>query len=489
MRATNHLRAQPPRSAAGLGLRRLAFYVLAADLLWITVGLVLAFLLRYGLQADLPAIALQDLDGCILLLFGVAGGWLAISTSVRLDGFRDGWHMASIISRLATAMLVITALLLAVAYSSKILLSRLVISYFLVACFVGFVAIRLTAYAFLRLRRYQGATRNIVLVGNERIARELALKIARHPEMLCRVVGYLNPFRTSSPDTREAHPAPGHQSGLGSMDVLRMLLERRVSEVIVLLQHYPGIEFQDFLLRCRSHGIHVSVLPQAYELYLSRPDVVEIAGLPLIALDRPGMSPIGRVAKRLFDLAGLLVLAVPSVLLLAPCVLYLWRKKGQAFVTEVRCGEEEKEFGLLRLNVDRDPQPRTLEHWIQMLSISELPQLWNVLVGEMSLVGPRPESFDRVKHYSEWQRERLKTIPGMTGLAQVYGLREHSTSDEKTRYDLQYLLQWSPILDVMLLLQTAWALVARLAQPRHKVPAEAPAQPAVKTQAASGDAC
>jgi lipopolysaccharide/colanic/teichoic acid biosynthesis glycosyltransferase len=96
------------------------------------------------------------------------------------------------------------------------------------------------------------------------------------------------------------------------------------------------------------------------------------------------------------------------------------------------------------------------------LSLTELPQLWNVVRGEMALVGPRPESPQRVQCYSEWQRQRLTVKPGITGLAQVHGLREQHSSEEKTRFDLQYLLNPSPLADVSLLLQTLWTLAIRL---------------------------
>jgi lipopolysaccharide/colanic/teichoic acid biosynthesis glycosyltransferase len=94
--------------------------------------------------------------------------------------------------------------------------------------------------------------------------------------------------------------------------------------------------------------------------------------------------------------------------------------------------------------------------------------LLNVFGGQMSLVGPRPESPDRVKHYSEWQRARLKAIPGMTGLAQVNGLREEHPSEEKTRFDLHYILEWSPFEDVSLLLQTVSTLVTRCFRPNRR---------------------
>jgi lipopolysaccharide/colanic/teichoic acid biosynthesis glycosyltransferase len=79
----------------------------------------------------------------------------------------------------------------------------------------------------------------------------------------------------------------------------------------------------------------------------------------------------------------------------------------------------------------------------------------------MSLVGPRPETVDRVKYYSEWQRQRLKVQGGVTGLAQVHGLREQHPSEDKARYDLQYIFNWSPFLDLSLILQTIWTLASR----------------------------
>jgi len=102
------------------------------------------------------------------------------------------------------------------------------------------------------------------------------------------------------------------------------------------------------------------------------------------------------------------------------------------------------------------------EELLLKFSLTELPQIWNVLRGEMSLVGPRPESPERVKHYSDWQRQRLSVKPGLTGLAQVHGLREQHSSEEKARFDLQYIFHWSLFLDFSLVLQTAWTLFVRL---------------------------
>jgi len=113
--------------------------------------------------------------------------------------------------------------------------------------------------------------------------------------------------------------------------------------------------------------------------------------------------------------------------------------------------------------VNRDPQngPR-FERMLWQFSVSELPQFWNVLRGDMSLVGPRPEGPERANYYSAWQQQRLSVKPGMTGLAQVHGLREQHTSEDKTRHDLQYMLRPSLLKDLSLLIETMWTLTFRL---------------------------
>ena len=122
-----------------------------------------------------------------------------------------------------------------------------------------------------------------------------------------------------------------------------------------------------------------------------------------------------------------------------------------------------------RLNVDYDAPLGRFERTLLKLSITDLPQLWNVLLGDMTLVGPRPESVMRVRHYSDWQRQRLSVRPGITGLAQVYGLREVHSSEEKARFDLQYISHWTPFMDFALLLQTLWTLARRLGRRRAPI--------------------
>jgi lipopolysaccharide/colanic/teichoic acid biosynthesis glycosyltransferase len=209
-------------------------------------------------------------------------------------------------------------------------------------------------------------------------------------------------------------------------------------------------------------------VPEPYELYLSKPDLLDLGGVPLLRLRESSTSTVFLQWKRIVDVAltfTLMFVAVPVVLVAA---FVLRSTKGRAFRWETRSGQYGRSFAMLRLNVDRHAAgPTRFERFVQQLSITELPQLLNVLRGDMSLVGPRPESPDRVRHYSEWEQQRLSVKPGITGLAQVHGLREQHSSEEKTRFDLQYLLKPSPLTDLSLLLQTSWTLVVRIFHRPH----------------------
>jgi lipopolysaccharide/colanic/teichoic acid biosynthesis glycosyltransferase len=132
----------------------------------------------------------------------------------------------------------------------------------------------------------------------------------------------------------------------------------------------------------------------------------------------------------------------------------------------VRRTQDAHESRLVSLPAQENRTPAAptaaFQRFLCQLSISELPQLFNVLSGQMSLVGPRPESLEQLRDYSAWQQRRLNIKPGITGLAQVNGLREQHSSEEKARYDLQYMVHWTPMADLVLLLQTLWTLAARL---------------------------
>jgi lipopolysaccharide/colanic/teichoic acid biosynthesis glycosyltransferase len=441
--------------------RHLSCGILIIDLLWSILAIDGALVLRYGTEwSHVKMVAASALLPFLAATWVI---WTLLSLNLPLDGFRGGWRASAAISQLLLGVSGLMLILLSGGYLFRRYVSRLALVHFCLLLLAGFVFIRVTAYLFLRTRSKNGFANRVVIVGQGRLARELARKIQRHPEMLCRVVGFL------APDDGASDPGPsvaGPRSAISTsaLGVVDLLSEQRTDEVILALQEGAAPDLLSLAALCRDRGIKVSLVPQFYELYLSRSHLTDLDGLPVLQLARRGLTGPALVVKRVLDLVLGTLLSLVAVPLVLPLAVVLHYIKGKAFRWEARCGFRGKSFAMLRLNIDRTPSNASrFEGMLRKFSLTELPQLWNVLRGDMSLVGPRPESPDRVCRYSEWQQQRLTVKPGMTGLAQVQGLREQHSSEEKTRFDLQYLLSSSLWTDLSLLLQTVWTLATRSA--------------------------
>lgn len=313
---------------------------------------------------------------------------------------------------------------------------------------------------------HRGPKRRVIIMGSGPIVRELIKKISRHPELCMEVAGVLFP---SNSEPADEFTSRSETVALGTLNILDRLRHERAQELILVEPIPSGSETDEFLSRCREEGLKVHLVPQQYELYLSKARLTEIEDVPLLSLEEHTFSPVGAHTKRLVDLLGATALFIFAGPVLLASVLFLRLRKRAALRREPRCGQDGIPFWMYRLNIEREnPHCETFERLLVQFSFTELPQLFNVLRGEMSLVGPRPEALDRVKHYSVWQRQRLTVKPGLTGLAQVHGFREQHSSEEKAHFDLQYIFHWSLFLDLCLLLQTGWTLLQRIVQ-EHKI--------------------
>jgi lipopolysaccharide/colanic/teichoic acid biosynthesis glycosyltransferase len=443
--------------------------ILIADLCWIPAAGLLAWVFEYGFSAELLSReSLRTMAPVVVVTWVL---WALCSSSIKLDGSTDGWWFPAVASRIFLAVGGVFAALLASGYLAHWYVSRVALGYFVLALLIGCLATRYVMRTVIRVRYRRGAVRRVAVMGNDRVAWEVANKIGDHPEMLWKLVGFFVPEECAR---NEGFPnaISGPPVTFSSLSVLDLLRAEKVEEIIVAMPGPFKVEVLNLLGRCRKMGIHLNFVPQPYELYLSRPEVLDLDGVPLLQLNEASGGAT-RLWKRALDLSLGSVLCLFSVPILLPCVgLLYWRKK-KAFVWESRCGRLGRPFSMLRLNVRRHRTDGSrLERVLENLSITELPQLWNVMRGEMSLVGPRPESPDRVKHYSDWQQQRLSIVPGIVGVAQVHGLREQNSSEEKTRFDLQYLLNLSPLTDLSLLLQTVWTLFMRLVRSPSSPPKE-----------------
>jgi lipopolysaccharide/colanic/teichoic acid biosynthesis glycosyltransferase len=437
-------------------MKSLRSRVLIADLCWSVIAMAVSYGVRYGGSWQNPTrIPVSDFLPFLLFTFVF---WTALSFWVHLDGFHGGWRLPAILSQLVPAISALIVLLLAGAYLARWYMSRLVLNGFGLLLFLGFLGIRLLARARVVSQYRSGAVRKAVIVGSGPIASEIARKVESHPEMLLEIVGFLSPAESAS-SLRTANEESINVRSAGIVDLLRC---RAIDELILAVTRPDHPEVSDLVARCLNQGISVSLVPQPYALYLSQPKLVDLDGLPLLKLQGVHAIQATPFWKRLLDLSltvCLLPVVGPGIFVAAA---WLKIRKGRGFRSEMRCGQNGKMFLMYRLNSDRTAIGlRLSEFLMQQSSFTELPQLLNVLRGEMSLVGPRPEGPEKVRHYSDWHRQRLSVRPGMTGLAQVHGLRDHNSSEDKTCYDLQYILHRSPFLDVSLLLQTLWTLAVR----------------------------
>jgi len=423
------------------------------------IGMTLAWFLRYGATwSRQPRSVVQTFALTLLASWLI---WSILSTSLDLDGSRGGWRVPAIVSHLLLSVAIVMIALLAAGYLSRFYVSRLALAYFSLITFVGFVSIRILAKAILNTRYRVGAVRRVVIVGSGPVAREAAERFEQHPEMLCKVVGFLSP-EDACLEVLNSQISPGTEI-VSICGVVELLKRRRVEELVFAASRNgtPGVA--ELMDQCVKQGIAVSIIPQPYELYLSAPELMDLDGIPILRLRHSLWEAEEPSWKRVMDL----VLTIPLLLLSLPVILIsaflLKITKGSAFRREERYGLRGRQFWLYRLDSPRNAfEAPFYELIIQHLSITELPQLLNVLQGDMSLVGPRPEGFESVRHYTDWHRQRLSVRPGMTGLAQVHGMREQSSLEQKTRYDLQYILRRSLFQDVALLLQTMWTLTRRL---------------------------
>jgi len=456
--------------------KKLRYSILAADLLWI--GAVFEAI-HIGESRQIPGSAALwngPYAPAVLLALSI---WAVLYFKERLHGFEGGRWFPTVLAQITTAVIYLVGALLIFALLSKSSDLRSELLYPGMLLPLGFISIRSLAWWFVLSGRSSVARRRVVILGGGQLVHDIARKISRHLEFPMEVAGVMFPSETDPSNRLMGLPAG--TVFLRTFGILGLLKEKKAQELIVVEPLPPGLESEKLISICRKAGIRVHLVPQRHELCLSKAKLTEIEDVSLLSLEEQTLSTVGQKLKRIADLLGALVLLVVSAPVLALSVVALRSRKDTVLRKDLRCGKDERPFWMYRLNVDRwAPDLAGCEWILARFSVTELPQLWNVLKGDMSMVGPRPEPPERVQHYSMWQRQRLSVTPGMTGLAQVNGLRENHSSEEKAHFDLQYIFHWSLFLDLSLLLQTTCTLFARVterdipAAPREGAPSGKP---------------
>ncbi len=302
---------------------------------------------------------------------------------------------------------------------------------------------------------------HVILVGNGPNASLFMQDVAARPELGVVVEGYVS-----------AVPREGLGKNLGSYEELGSILEKGdYDEIVVALEPHEVRFMRDVLDVAEKEGVRVEMIPFFNEYYPTHPTIESIGNTRLVDLRATPLDNVGLAAlKRIGDfLISLFLLIVLSPLMLAIAVGVKLSSPGPVLFKQERIGKNKKPFVMLKFrsmrtdinhegwSTDRDPRKTRFGSLIRKYSLDELPQLWNVLMGSMSLVGPRPEIPVYVRRFKEevpLYLVRQQVRPGMTGWAQVNGLRGDTSIEDRVIYDIWYIQNWSLGLDLKILVMT-----------------------------------
>lgn len=320
-----------------------------------------------------------------------------------------------------------------------------------------------------------------VIVGSGSVARLLTRKLRAHPSYGVQVVGYIDV------------PSPDHESDdgsaplLGDLSCFRVLCnELRVERVVVAFSTLDHEHLLDTIRATNALGLKLSIVPRLFEALGRSVQVDEVEGMSLLAVRGIGRSRSALAAKRALDVAGAAVgLVLLTPLLAAIAFAIRLSSRGPIVFSQIRVGRGHRPFkmykfrtmingadalkqGLAHLNeaqypmfkITADPRITPVGRLLRRTSLDELPQLWNVLRGEMSLVGPRPLVPAEDAEVIGWHRARLDLMPGLTGPWQVLG-RTEIPFEEMVRLDYRYLADWSLWNDIKLLVRTTPVVLRR----------------------------
>jgi exopolysaccharide biosynthesis polyprenyl glycosylphosphotransferase len=324
-----------------------------------------------------------------------------------------------------------------------------------------------------------GETR-LLVVGSGRLGKMTMQHIAANPNLGYSIIGFLH-------DMSEEPNDFGRFRVLGTLDDIGLVIKSmQIDEVIIALPSY----LHDYAIRivktCEHLGATFKLIPDIYEMNLSRIDVEALEGIPLIGIKQVSFNTVQRAVTRIVDITVaslILILGLPIWLCISAAILI--NSRGPIIYAQKRVGLNGKEFDFYKFrsmyqDADKvlaalkakneaqgplfkmrdDPRRTPVGRFLRRTSLDEFPQLISVITGQMSLVGPRPPLPSEVAQYEEWQKGRLAIKPGLTGLWQVRG-RSDLSFDEGVLMDLYYIENWSLRLYFQILLRTIPAVLLR----------------------------
>ena len=356
--------------------------------------------------------------------------------------------------------------LMALLYFTRVVdFSRLAIFFFWLFSSLFVIGKRTIVRALLRHYRKLGYNqKHVILVGSGHFAHQYARDIQENPHLGFTLDGYVS-----------GEVRPGLGKRLGSYEELEEILEHSdPDELIVALDPQEIGYMRPVLAAADKEGVRISIIPFYNDYFPSHPTIDVVGRTRLVNMRATPLDNLGwAMAKRGMDIVGaLLLIVVTSPIMLAAAIGVKLSSPGPVIFKQNRVGKNKKVFKMWKFrsmritgteeigwSTENDPRKTKFGSFIRKFSIDELPQFFNVLVGNMSLVGPRPEVPFHVNHFKEeipLYLVRQQVRPGITGWAQIHGLRGDTSIEERVKCDIWYIENWSLGLDLKILFHTAF---------------------------------
>ena len=463
--------------------RLLSLGTVLVDALLINLAFFIAYWVRYDLQWFRAVDPAYDAPFRVYVPFAVVLTALLL-IAYKLNGVYDqrrgaSWfdEAYSILSGTTTGILIMVAITF---FYRPRYYSRLLFLYagLLIIVLLGLSRlVRSLLWGWLR-RRGIGVER-VLIVGAGEVGRAVMRSIMAQPELGYQVVGFVDD------DPERGRTDIGRFKALGGIENLpRVVQDEDIDEVIITLPWMHHRKILSIMRECERGRVRARIVPDLFQLSISRVKVEDLGGIPVIGLREVSISGWNLALKRAVDLA----VALAGLILLSPLFLLIaiaikLDSPGPVLFKQVRVGKGGRPFVLykfrsMRVGAEKelpklrdlnettgpifkmrdDPRCTRVGRFLRRTSLDELPQFYNILRGEMSLVGPRPPLPSEVEQYQEWHKKRLEVRPGMTGLWQISG-RSELSFDEMCLLDIYYAESWSLMLDIKILFKTIPALL------------------------------
>ncbi len=440
---------------------------LTADVLVLIVAFALAYWTRF--YSGLPHESIPPIEdtwvslAMVLFIFPIVFRQSNLYTTNRSRS-----HISEVFE-IFKAMVFGTLVLVALTYFVRERYSRATIGIFVLYAFVGVSAVRVAFRAFFNEMRRRGYNlKSILVIGAGQLGQRVIETIHGHRELGFKVTGVL----TRRPEKIGSMVEGAKVLGLIS-DVDQVLDANPVDQVIIALPIEESAVLKALMEQLALRTVDVKVVPDLYQYITLRGGLEEFGGLPIISLQGGPLDGWNLIAKRIFDVgvsASALLLAAPLLACIALAVRLT--SKGPVLYRQERMGMDGRTFQMLKFRTMRsdaegegavmaaieDPRRTPMGVFLRRSSLDELPQFFNVFVGEMSLVGPRPERPVFIEEFKKQiPRYHLRHLvkSGITGWAQVNGLRGQTSIQKRIEFDLYYIENWSLMLDLKILLRTA----------------------------------